>query len=110
MKKKNVKPGDIARVVAPFDIAGRGAIVKVIRPSNGKETLCGIEYEGGGSGWVCEGWVRWEGDRRHGPLVAIADNCLRRVDPGTGTDEILLKAGKPKANDLAPRPQLEFMR
>jgi hypothetical protein len=42
--------------------------------------------------------------------VVCAARYLKPFDPGAGTDEILLKAGKPKANDLAPKPELEHAR
>jgi hypothetical protein len=88
----NVKPGDLARVVAPFQMCGRGAIVKVIRASGRAEWLSGTYYEDNGNGesWVCEGYVRWGDGTREGPLVAIYDECLRRIDPGEREDEMLL--------------------
>lgn len=103
----NVKPGDLARVVAPFVMSGRGAVVRVVRPSHGREDLGDTVFEGSPrASWVCEGYVRWENGRLKGPLVAIEDQCLRPL-PGLDATE---EASNALPNVMAPRRQVEFTR
>jgi hypothetical protein len=103
----NVKPGDLARVVAPFVMSGRGAVVRVVRPSHGKEPLGDTVFEGSSrASWVCEGYVRWENNRLHGPLIAIEDRCLRPL-PGLDATE---EASNALPNVMAPRRRVEFSR
>ncbi len=78
----NVDPGQLARIVEPFHTAGRGAFVIVRRPWRG-ERVGEYWFTYGGPAWVCSGWVHFEGAVRPiGPEVVIADQCLRRVNPG----------------------------
>lgn len=43
-------------------------------------------------------------------IDVLADKYLRPIRGLPGTDEMVLKAGLPKANDLAPKRQVEFAR
>ena len=99
----NVKPGDLARVVAPYDKNGRGAFVKVIRAAIGRAHRLGENVFVRTTdlpAWVVEGWVRGDRNVPVGPQLVIHDRCLRRVDPGKATDETLswkeVPAGKPQ--------------
>jgi hypothetical protein len=93
----NVKPGDLAMVAAPFAPCGRGTFVTVVRAASlEREELSGRMFEdeprGSGQAWVCEGFVRWDyrgHERVIGPLTAILDCCLRRIDPPDEGDEVL---------------------
>lgn len=88
----NVNAGDMARVVAPYVLPGRGSIVTVVRAANPIEKLGDREYEISGHfgvGWVVSGWVRDEDDEVCGPQVVIGDDCLRKINPGKGEDEMI---------------------
>lgn len=95
----NVNPGDLARVVAPYAMQGRGAFVTVEHQAKDVEHLDSgtfINCKAPGVSWLCRGWVRGSAGLLMGPLVCIGDHCLRRVDPGQQDDEILIWAGKPE--------------
>lgn len=80
----NCKQGDIAVIVAPYALSGRGAIVKVIRPARHRESLMGAEFTlvYGEFGWVCQGSVTMESGAVE-RLTVISDVCLRPIrDPG----------------------------
>lgn len=99
----NVQPGDLARIVAPYAMAGRGAIVKVLRRGTGIEQFgptryrCDLELS-----WVVEGSVRDERGRVHGPNLCIADVCLRKIPPLDETDEDIRKLYQPTPLLAAP--------
>ena len=92
----NVKPGDLARVVAPYTPNGRGAFVVVER--DGTKDDCKRLYydESAPYGWLCSGYVRDIEGTLLGPELLIYDECLRHVDPGEGEDQIRRIAGKPE--------------
>jgi hypothetical protein len=94
----NVKPGDLARVVAHYTMNGRGAFVQVVRRLLVEEILEGQSYGPihGHPVWVVRGWVRDSNGVIHGPTLGILDSCLRRVDPGDGVDEVLRRVGLPR--------------
>lgn len=81
----NVSPGQLARVVAPFHLAGRGAFVIVRRAYRGEQWVGGSLFprEFGGPAWICEGTVRFPdyfgGTIPIGPAVVLADACLLPV-------------------------------
>ena len=80
----NCKPGDIARIVAPFAPMGVGHVVEVVRRAKEFEWLgaCSFRHAGPTFGWVCAGRVPMEDGEVLHELV-IADECLRPIrDPG----------------------------
>lgn len=84
----NCKPGDLARVVAPYVTPGRGAFVTVVKAADrGEYRAYGSLWEIDGPAWVCEGWVRDVDGVVRGPLRIIGDRCLCRVDPGRAEEE-----------------------
>lgn len=91
----NVKPGDIARVVAPYVIQGRGAIVEVVRLASVEDYPRLGFARPSGSGWLVSGWVRDSSDRLHGHEAIIGDIFLRPLPPpeteSTEMDETELK-------------------
>jgi hypothetical protein len=93
----NCKPGDLARVVAPYAKPGRGAFVVVRRRARPYECLDGNVFQACNSngGWVCDGWVRDSDGGVCGPQLAIADECLRPIRDNDGEDQTLTWAGKP---------------
>lgn len=75
----NVSPGQLARVVAPFHLAGRGAFVVVRRAYRGEQWVGRNWFPGpfAAPAWICEGWVHFEGvGKPIGPAVVIADACI----------------------------------
>jgi len=80
----NVKPGDLARIVAPYEPNGIDHFVEVVRRAKKFERLgeCFFEHEGLIQGWVCTGCVpMWDGFIAR--ELVIADECLRPIrDPG----------------------------
>lgn len=83
----NVAPGQLARVVAPFELVGRQAFVIVRRAWRGESVGGYLFTQGGGPAWVCSGWVRFDGSEEPlGPEVVLSDLCLRRVSPGFRQD------------------------
>ena len=103
----NCKPGDLAYVVAPYAVPGRGRVVTVIRAARYPETLNGFEFyaaDPSEPGWVCQGAVpNVNGVIR--TLLVIADCSLRPIlDPGSdATDES--KAWLPPVPSLLPAPK-----
>jgi hypothetical protein len=97
----NVQPGDMARVVAPYCEAGRGAIVSVLRPMLGAETFGTSSYAFQPDSWVVQGWVRDESGFPQGPQLVIFDNCLRRVDPFTGAEGDQVSQQQPEGSAAA---------
>ncbi len=90
----NVKPGDLARVVAPYEWPGRGAFVIVGRRANAVEQFGPVSYAVNEPSWVCDGWVRSVLGFYEGPQVVIADCCLRPVRPEPQEiDEMITIAG-----------------
>lgn len=88
----NVKPGDLARIVAPYHPNGRGSIVAVIEPALpdpvGMLSIGGVNYFILGNAWVVHGWVKnWKGIAI-GPLTVVEDGSLRRIPP-LGEDETI---------------------
>jgi hypothetical protein len=84
MSALNCKPGDLAVIVAPYALSGRGSVVKVLRPARHRENLLGAEFTlvYGEFGWVCQGSVTMESGAVE-RLTAISDGCLRPIrDPG----------------------------
>ncbi len=80
----NVQPGDMARVVAPYAAPGVGAVVSVVGPMT-RDLVCGVNwYPATPNTWIVQGWVRDEQHRMQGPLLAVGDEFLRRIDPFTG--------------------------
>jgi len=93
----NVQPGDMARVVAPYAVNGIGSRVTVVRAAARVEDLGAYRFvcDGAwGQGWVVQGWVRDAFGCQMGPLLVIADRCLRRIDPPEATKDI------PRADEL----------
>ncbi len=93
----NCRPGDLARIVAPYDPIARNCFVEVVRlmapageslptPDGG---ICRYSPTGGPT-WLCRGRVptRWGFDLTE---TFIADECLRPLrDPGAdAVDETL---------------------
>jgi hypothetical protein len=101
----NVKPGDLARVVAPYHAEGRGAFVVVRGPAIGRDPYPGFSNDTGRWAWLCDGYVR-ASRRIEGPAVVIYDHCLRAV-PGLDATE---EASNALPNVMAPRRQMEFSR
>lgn len=102
----NVQAGDLARVVAPYAMPGRGAIVQVVRRAEEIEFLQGLCYYNPGYrgvGWVVSGWVRNEHHIPRGPELAIADVCLRKIPPLDETDEDIRKLYQPPPLLAAPK-------
>lgn len=91
----NVQPGNMARVVAPYAEAGRGAIVSVVRAMLGNERFGDSSYAFQPDCWVVQGWVRDEKGGMQGPMLVIFDTCLRRIDPDTGADGEAKPAAEP---------------
>lgn len=89
----NCKPGDLARIVAPFEEAGRGMVVTAVRLAARGEIVrskLGFEeYPVRSDLWVCDAH-----DERFPCL--IADECLRPIRGHEGDDETLAWAGKPE--------------
>ena len=80
----NVQPGDMARIVAPYAAPGVGAVVSVVSPMT-RELRCGVNwYFHTPNTWIVHGWVLDEQRRMQGPLLAVGDEFLRRIDPFTG--------------------------
>lgn len=100
----NVQAGDLARVVAPYAVPGRGAIVKVLRQGAGIEQFgharyrCDLELS-----WVVEGPVRDELGRVHGSHLCIADECLRKIPPLDETEDDICKLYQPTPLLAAPK-------
>lgn len=79
----NVQQTNLARVVAPYAQPGIGSIVTVLRVAAARERFGPDVYNcSGAPSWVVQGWVRGESGRTFGPLLCIADECLRPIDPG----------------------------
>lgn len=93
----NVEPGDLARVVAPYAMQGRGSFVTIecdARLGTVIENGEVVGYAGAEQAWIVSGWIReWRG-LAQGPRVIVADCCLRRVDPGLGRDAMLRAVDK----------------
>lgn len=84
----NVQPTDLARVVAPYAVQGRGAIVTVVCAASDPHWICGQQFiSDGRPAWVVTGFVRRADGFMQGPGLVILDECLRRIDPFTGADE-----------------------
>ncbi len=78
----NVRPPLMARVVAPYAEQGIGTVVTVIRAAGAREQFGPDVYHCAAMpSWVVQGWVRGESGRAFGPLLCIADQCLRPLDP-----------------------------
>lgn len=84
-------------VVAPYAEPGRGAFVTLVRPSDGVIAINSTRHDGPGPAWIVDGWVRTCDLVAVGPRILIAEECLRKVDPGKGPDETMTWAGLPKA-------------
>jgi hypothetical protein len=77
----NVQPTFLARVVAPYAEPGIGTIVTVVRVAAAHEQFGPDSYNCAATpSWVVQGWVRNESGRTFGPLLCIADECLRPID------------------------------
>lgn len=101
---KELEPGDIAMVKAPYAEQGRGAIVTLVRrAAPGGEWVCGVLYRDFGmtGGWLVSGWVAGDSGVMYGPQLAIAEECLRKLTDDEGEDETLRIAGKPQEHVLA---------
>lgn len=77
----NVSPGQLARVVAPFHLAGRGAFVIVRRAYRGEQWIGDTHWPRFcGPAWICEGFVRYVDTFGRqiviGPAVVLSDACL----------------------------------
>ncbi len=89
----NVSSGQLARVIAPFPLSGRGSFVTVRRHWRG-ETLPGSQvaeilarWGYGRASWICSGWLNFDGNTRPlGPEVVLLDACLCRVAPAHWVD------------------------
>lgn len=80
----NVQPTDMARIVAPYAAPGVGAVVTVVAPMT-SDLHCGVNfYTYAPRTWIVQGWVRDERGRMQGPLLAVGDEFLRRIDPFGG--------------------------
>lgn len=80
----NVQPTDMARIVAPYAAPGVGAVVTVVAPMT-DHLLCRCNlYAYSPHTWIVQGWVRDEHGRMQGPLLAVGDEFLRRIDPFGG--------------------------
>lgn len=77
----NVSKGDLAIVVAPYVIEGRGAFVFVIdiAPLGDCIPLGENLFSNYGNAWIVEGWVRGIDNKVRGPQLIIGDHCLRRI-------------------------------
>lgn len=88
------KPGDVAMVVAPYTWNGRGAIVTVLRVAVSEEVF--VNADGSSTrylatpnlsfAWVVEGHVMSGDGIMQGPLLAVADECLKPFPPNLLTD------------------------
>jgi len=101
----NCRPGDLARIVAPYAPSGVGRIVEVVRRAKKFESLgeCNFEHNGPTLGWVCIGSVpQWDGFVAR--ELVIADECLRPIrNPGDdAVDES--KAWLPPVPTINPQP------
>lgn len=101
----NVQAGDLARVVAPYAMPGRGAIVKVLRRLWEPSVLSGVVYDiwPNQVGWVVEGLVRNSEGIVRGPELAIDDECLHKIPPLDETDEDIRKLYQPTPLLAAPK-------
>lgn len=108
----NCKPGDLARIygMPPACANANDRIVKLKdqapdflegEPHWQLEHPVDFQMARGGRNKFT-GELYEAGDRVY--IDSCNDKYLRPIRGLPGTDEILLKAGKPKANDLAPRP------
>jgi hypothetical protein len=102
----NCKKGDIAIVVFSEGV-NIGKIVECVR----FVPMARFLYPDGSHRY----FDAWEIDppliaESGGTTIGCPDAWLRPIRDSDGTDEILLKAGKPRANDLAPKRQVEFAR
>lgn len=91
----NVRPGDLARVVAPYFGPGRGAVVTVLARRIGEGTVCGNFFGYWDPCWLVQGWVHSEGGLM-GPMLVIGDESLRRIPPkevADAIDEMIIIAG-----------------
>lgn len=81
----NVQPGNLAKVVAPYEASGRGALVNVVRRAQWPSEILGTSIYAVSLNqlvWVVQGFVRDEQGHMQGPLLCIFDHCLQRVDEG----------------------------
>ncbi len=102
----NCKPGDLARIVAPYVPVSRGRFVTVKRAAKNVEHFAGgVSFTNqDGPAWVCEGSVVLH-DGVIERLTVINDECLRPIrDPGdAAVDES--HAWLPPVPSLLPAPK-----
>lgn len=102
----NVKPNDMAVIVAPFHPEGRGYVVTVVRPAGAVEEFShGTFVSSGDLGelWVTRGDVPFPcscGKAHLLPNGVIPDFCLRRIGPKDLEEGNVLFRAKPTNSEL----------